>query len=63
MTKETYPVDDNTVKLGPRVEHDIRRRIREIEGLWPAVRTRQNWHELGRLRQLLRLVETRGRRQ
>jgi hypothetical protein len=48
------------IEIGPRVAADIRRRIREIESRWPAARTSSDWHELNRLRQLLRLVETRG---
>jgi hypothetical protein len=34
------PAVKQPVKIGPRVEHDIRRRIREIEARWPAARSR-----------------------
>jgi hypothetical protein len=48
------------VAIGPRVEADIRRRIREIEARWPAATIVSDRHELRWLRQLLKLVETRG---
>ena len=61
--KNIYEIELNrkaAIEIGPRVEADIRRRIKELEGRWPGARTSTDWHELQRLRQLLRLVETRG---
>jgi hypothetical protein len=55
-----HPTEKPSV-IGERVEQDVKRRIREL-GLWPAARTSADWHELGRLRQLAELLETRGGR-
>jgi hypothetical protein len=61
LINEDSPEINNGINLGPRLVRDVQRRIHEIEARWPAARTRQDWHELGRLRQLLQLLRTGGR--
>jgi hypothetical protein len=61
LINEDHPEINNSVNLGPRLVRDVQRRIREIEARWPAARTSSDWHELGRLRQLLQLLRTGGR--
>ena len=49
-----------TVQLGPRLEADIRRRIRTLEARYPGALTTADKRELSRLRELLRLARPGG---
>jgi hypothetical protein len=53
-------LDFKGVSLGPRLQHDIARRIRELEARLPLSMTKSDWRELTRLRQLLQLMKTGG---
>ena len=52
--------DFKGVSLGPRLQHDINRRIRELEARVAFEMTRADWRELARLRQLSKLMKTGG---
>ncbi|TPW00147.1 MAG: hypothetical protein USCAAHI_00416 [Beijerinckiaceae bacterium] len=49
-----------TVHLGPRLEADIRRRVRELEGRYPGALTNADRGELQRLCELLRMARSGG---
>jgi hypothetical protein len=44
-----------TIQLGPRLEADVKRRLRELEARYPGALTRADRSEISRLRELLRL--------
>ena len=65
MTKQPYqpypyksPAGWPNLDLGPRLQHDITRRIRELEARLPLSLTKSDLYELNRLRSLLQLMRT-----
>jgi hypothetical protein len=52
-------IDENTphLTMGPRLEADVRRRVRELEARFPSALTSADRRELSRLRELLRLAK------
>jgi len=57
---ESSPESKQSLTLGPRVAHDIKLRIRELESRLPKAITRADRRELHKLRTLLDLLRTGG---
>jgi hypothetical protein len=60
---EKQPDDKSTIRIGPRVEHEIKRRVAELKARHPNAMTHADKRELHKLVTFLFLLRTSGEEQ